>query len=118
MIGCKDLSIKTWEVAEVTDDELVAALARHQEAALTALIDQYGDFIWQVVWHYLQGEYMRGYTLDIENRSYYQIWQKIALYNPSKGAFKSWLGTVVKNQTLDYIRAWLALNRMWRCRRR
>lgn len=27
MIGCKDLSIKTWEVAEVTDDELVAALA-------------------------------------------------------------------------------------------
>ncbi|WP_125766340.1 RNA polymerase sigma factor [Lapidilactobacillus wuchangensis] len=93
-----------WEVAEVTDEELVAALAQHQEAALSALIDQYGDFIRQVVWHYLQGEYLRGYTLDIENRSYYQIWQKIDLYDADKGTFKSWLGTVVKNQTLDYIK--------------
>jgi RNA polymerase sigma factor, sigma-70 family len=88
----------------MTDEELVAALAEHQEAALTALIDQYGDYIRQVVWHYLQGEYMRGYTMDIENRAYYQIWQKIALYDASKGSFKSWLGTVVKNQTLDYIK--------------
>lgn len=86
----------------MTDEELVKKLQAHDEDALEALIELYGDFIRQVVWRYLRGEYQRGYTLDIENRSYYQVWAKIDRYDPAKGNFPAWLGTVVKHQTLDY----------------
>lgn len=88
----------------MTDEQIISQLRAHDEAGLVALMEQYGQLVRQIIWRYLRSEYERGYTRDIENRAYYRIWQKIALYDASKGSFKSWLGTVVKNQTLDYIK--------------
>lgn len=83
---------------------VITALRHHDEKALGQLIEHYGDFIQQVVLHNLPTSYERGFLHDIENRCYYQVWTKITSYDETKGEFKAWLGTVVKNQTIDYKR--------------
>lgn len=84
------------------NETLLAQLRAHDEAGLDALIDQYGALIRQVIWRYLRGGYERGYTQDIENRCYYKIWAKIDTYDPTKGNFEAWVGTIAKHQALDY----------------
>lgn len=86
------------------EQDVIAALRNHDEKALGQLIENYGDFIHQVVLHNLPTSYERGFVQDVENRCYYQVWSKIATYDSTKGEFKAWLGTVVKNQTIDYKR--------------
>ncbi|WP_262315896.1 RNA polymerase sigma factor [Lacticaseibacillus parakribbianus] len=86
------------------DSALVAALRLHDDQAMLALIETYGAFVRQVVWHNMTSAYERGYTSDIENRTYYKVWTKIDQFDPAKGSFKNWLGAIAQNQTRDYQR--------------
>lgn len=86
------------------EQEVIDALRRHDEKALGQLIENYGDFIQQVILHNLPTTYERSFLGDVENRCYYQVWSKITNYDAAKGEFKAWLGTVVKNQAIDYKR--------------
>lgn len=86
----------------MTDEQIISQLRAHDEAGLVALMEQYGQLVRQIIWRYLRSEYERGYTRDIENRAYYRIWANIDQYRSEKGNFAAWLGTIVKNQTLDY----------------
>ncbi|WP_179394367.1 RNA polymerase sigma factor [Lacticaseibacillus absianus] len=86
------------------DDEIVARLKAQDERAFDGLIDRYGAFIRQVIWHQVRSEAMRAYTEDIENRVYYKVWANAAQFDPARGQFKQWLGSLVKHQTIDYVR--------------
>ncbi|WP_125606109.1 sigma-70 family RNA polymerase sigma factor [Lapidilactobacillus bayanensis] len=86
------------------EQDVIDALRHHDEKALGQLIENYGDFIQQVILHNLPTSYERGFVQDVENRCYYQVWSKITTYDATKGEFKAWLGTVVKNQAIDYKR--------------
>ncbi|MFD1465040.1 RNA polymerase sigma factor [Lapidilactobacillus mulanensis] len=86
------------------DNDLITALQKRDDAALEQLIAAYGEFIHRVILHYLPNDYERTFVADIENRCYFQVWTKIRMFDPSKGNFEAWLGTVVKNQTTDYKR--------------
>ncbi|MFD1428770.1 sigma-70 family RNA polymerase sigma factor [Lacticaseibacillus mingshuiensis] len=89
----------------MTDDEaLVAKLRVQDDSALDDLIDQYGDFIRMVILHHLTSDYQRGFSRDIENRVYYQVWSKGATFDSAKGSFKNWLSAVIKHCAIDYQR--------------
>lgn len=88
----------------VTEETLIAQLQAHDEAAMMSLVTLYGAFIRQVVWHQLQTPEERNDTADVENRIFYKVWSKIDQFDPAKGTFQAWLGTIAKHQAIDYRR--------------
>ncbi|MFD1392346.1 RNA polymerase sigma factor [Lacticaseibacillus jixianensis] len=88
----------------IDEQAMIAQLKAHDEAALMSLVTLYGAFIRQVVWHQLRTAAERSDTADVENRIFYKVWAKIDQFDPARGTFEAWLGTIAKHQALDYQR--------------
>ena len=82
-------------------DQLLNRIQGNDEAALVELYDQYVNAVFSVAYQVLNNQ------LDAEEVTqdvFLRIWNKSALYDANKGRFISWLLTMARRISIDYVR--------------
>ena len=81
--------------------DLLAATARHEEAAFQALYQETSGQLFAVVLRIVR---RRDWAEEILQEAYVKIWDRAGSYQPEKGAPLTWMIAVARNRALDWLR--------------
>ncbi len=85
-------------LASASDDELLGAIQRREEAALAALYDRYGRLAFALAFRML-GE--RGAAEDVVQDAFLKIWRHADRYQQGRGTAQPWVMSIVHNAAVD-----------------
>ncbi len=85
---------QTWP----TDEAVVAAIQRREDAALGELYDRYGRLAFVVAYRVLDE---RGAAEDVVQEAFLAVWRHAARYHPERGGARAWLMAIVHNAAID-----------------
>ncbi|SEN56903.1 RNA polymerase sigma factor [Paenibacillus sp. OV219] len=83
------------------DYELMLLIKCNQQKALSTLYDRYAALVYSFAFKALKDEPA---ARDIVQSVFIRLWTTESDYNPEKGRFTSWLLTVTRNITTDWLR--------------
>jgi RNA polymerase sigma factor (sigma-70 family) len=86
---------------ELSDQDLMAQIGRRRQKALSELYDRYASLVYAFAWKSLHDEPA---ARDIVQAVFLRLWTTEAGFDPDRGRFTSWLLTVTRNITTDYLR--------------
>jgi len=95
------MPVQTLDIAQ-TDVDLLANIARRDEASLAALYDRYHLLAFSVALRVVND---RGRAEDVVQDAFLAVWRKAASYTEGRGSVKTWLASIVRNRAIDIIRA-------------
>ena len=81
-----------------SDEAVLAAIGRCEEAALAALYDRYGRPAFGLAYRVL-GE--RGVAEDVVQEAFLAVWRHADRYRPERGSPRAWLMTIVHHAAID-----------------
>ena len=84
-----------------SDDTVLAAIARGDEAAVAALYDRYGALAYALAYRILQD---RGAAEDVVQDVYLGVWRRAGSYQPGRGSVRTWLLSSVHHRAIDRLR--------------
>ena len=84
-----------------TDEELVEAIARADEAALAELYDRFGRVAYGLAYKILQDAAL---AEDAVQEAFLQIWRGAGSYRPERAKASTWLLTFVHRRAVDLVR--------------
>jgi RNA polymerase sigma factor (sigma-70 family) len=84
-----------------TDEELLAAVARGDEAAVAALYDRYGRVAYGLALRILRDPAL---AEDAVQDAFLSAWRTAAAFDPSLGKTSTWLLTLVHRRAVDLVR--------------
>ena len=84
-----------------SDDTVLAAIARRDEAAVAALYDRYGALAYALAYRILQD---RGAAEDVVQDVYLGVWRRAGSYRPGRGSVRTWLLASVHHRAIDRLR--------------
>jgi RNA polymerase sigma-70 factor (ECF subfamily) len=87
---------------ELTDEELLAAIAHRDPDGVSLLFDRYGGLAFAVALKVLTD---RGAAEDVVQEAFLSIWKQAASYDTGRGPARTWLLTVVRNRAVDRLRS-------------
>ena len=82
------------------DKQLIKNYLGGDEESFSILLDRYLKYIYNFAYR-LCGN--KGDAEDITQDTFLKVWKKIKNYN-GKNSFKTWLFTIARNTTIDYLR--------------
>jgi RNA polymerase sigma-70 factor, ECF subfamily len=85
-----------------SDAELLAGIARHDEASLAALYDRYHRLAFSLALRVVND---RGRAEDVVQDAFLSIWRKAGSFVEGRGSAKTWLTSIVRNRAIDVVRA-------------
>lgn len=85
----------------MTDDELLAALAHGDDAALAALYDRFGRVAYGIALRILREP---GLAQDAVQDAFLTAWRTAASFDPARGKASTWLLTIVHRRAVDVVR--------------
>lgn len=88
--------------SERTDEDLVRALVRGEEAALAELYDRYADGLFRSAILRL-GD--RQLAEEVLQDTYLALWNRAELFDARVGSLPAWLSTIARNRSVDRLRA-------------
>jgi len=88
-------------VRNAPDQEVAAALAAREEAALAELYDRYGGLAYSLALRILGDT---GRAEDVVQESFLKLWNGAARFDASRGSLRAWLTTAVRNRSIDLLR--------------
>lgn len=86
------------EQAQTPDNDLLHAVARHDEAALAALYDRYRIILFSLVLRILHD---RDEAEDVLQEAFIQVWRRAGDFDESRGRAFTWLVTIARSRALD-----------------
>lgn len=86
---------------QVSDEVLVAQVARGSSDALEVLYDHYASTVLGVALKIL-GD--RSLAEDVLQETFWRVWKNAATFQPSLGTFTSWLFRIARNLAVDLVR--------------
>jgi len=86
------------EAGNLNDEELLAAIQRHDDAALAELYDRYGHLAFGLAYRIL-GE--RGTAEDIVQEAFLAVWRRSSSFKADRGSARAWLMSIVHNASID-----------------
>ncbi|HLO15455.1 MAG TPA: sigma-70 family RNA polymerase sigma factor [Anaerolineales bacterium] len=86
---------------QLSDEILVARVARGNSAALEALYDRYAS---AVLGSLLKVIGDRAMAEDVLQETFWRVWQSAATYQAQRGTFVSWLFRIARNLAIDAYR--------------
>ncbi|MCA9973980.1 MAG: sigma-70 family RNA polymerase sigma factor [Anaerolineales bacterium] len=90
-----------FNVKQLTDADLLAAIARQNEAALAELYDRYCRLIFTIAYNVVGNEQTaEEVTLDI----FVRVWQKAHTYQADQAQVHTWLTRITRNRAIDMLR--------------
>ena len=94
--------------SELSDAELATALAAGQLDAVDALYSRYGALAYSLAVRILGDP---GRAEDAVQDAFVRVWQRAGSFDPNRGSLRTWLLTVVRNRSVDYLRGTAARQR-------
>lgn len=88
-------------LAGLSDPELAERLAAGDAEALGQLYDRYGGLAYSVALRVLGDP---GRSEDVVQEAFLRIWNGAAGFDSARGSLRTWLITVVRNRSIDYLR--------------
>ncbi len=88
--------------AQWSDEELMAAIAHHDEQAFGALYDRYADLVYSTSLRVLHDPQL---AEDATQDIFVRLWERPGAFVSARGRFMSWLMSVTRNRAVDEIRA-------------
>ncbi|MCJ8014453.1 sigma-70 family RNA polymerase sigma factor [Paenibacillus sp. KQZ6P-2] len=85
----------------LSDYELMLLVKQKEQEALSILYDRYVSLIYSFAYKALRDEQA---ARDIVQSVYVRLWTTDSEFNPDKGKFTSWLITITRNLTMDWLR--------------
>lgn len=82
-------------------ENTIAAVQKGNALAFEKLYDAYSSALYGIVLKIVQHE---GEAEDILQETFVKVWKFIPSYNPSKGAFFTWVLNIARNASLDRVR--------------
>ena len=88
-------------VAHLSDEALVALVARGDEEALAALYDRFGRVAYGVALRIVRDP---GLAQDAVQEAFLGAWRTAAAFDPARGTASTWLLTLVHRRAVDVVR--------------
>ena len=89
-------------LASVSDESLLSRLARKDAAAFDALYTRHGRAAFALAYRVLNDPEA---AEDVVQEAFLTVWRRAESYQQERGSARAWLLTVVRNRSIDYIRA-------------
>lgn len=86
---------------ELTDHQLMLLVQSKQSEALSILYDRYSSLVYSFAWKTLKDESV---AREIVQAVFMRLWTTKSVYNPEQGRYSSWLLTITRNITTDWLR--------------
>jgi RNA polymerase sigma-70 factor (ECF subfamily) len=83
-----------------SDEELIIAYQDGDPEALKILIERYTSHIYNFVYKLGAGEE----AADVTQEVFLKVWKNLKRFDAQKASFKTWLFTIARNATTDYLR--------------
>ncbi len=83
------------------DIEIINRISKKDKEALYLLYDKYSGALYGVILRMCRNQSL---AEDLLQETFIKIWQKIDLYDPTKGKFYTWAYRIAKNITLNALR--------------
>lgn len=97
------------EKAQISDTELLHAIAGGDEAALSFLYDRYRLILFGLLMRVLKS---REEAEDVLQEVFLQVWRRAADFNEQRGRPFTWLVTVARSRAIDRLRSLAARERV------
>jgi RNA polymerase sigma-70 factor (ECF subfamily) len=88
-------------LAHLSDEALVALLARSEQSALAELYDRYGRITYGLALRVLRDEAL---AEDAVQEGFLAVWRTAARFMPERGKASSWILTLVHRRAVDIVR--------------
>ena len=85
-----------------TDEQLISAICTGNEAAIETLYERYHRFAYVLAYRILRDPVA---AEDIVQDAFLSIWRKASSYQAQTGSVQSWIQAIVRNRSIDKIRA-------------
>lgn len=87
-------------MAEITDEKLIKQYLKGDEKSLEILIKRYLKPIYSFVYKNIGNSEM---AEDVTQETFVKVWKNLKKFDKNK-SFKSWLFTIAKNNSIDFLR--------------
>lgn len=89
----------------IQENNYIEELKKHNEKALSYVIDTYGSYLNAVIIKHLGS--LNSYREECLNDVIFKIWLHIETFDESRNTFKNWIGAVARYQAIDYVRKYI-----------
>jgi RNA polymerase sigma-70 factor (ECF subfamily) len=89
------------ELAHLSDEAVLALVARSEEAALAEIYDRFGAVAYGLALRVLRDE---GLAQDAVQDAFLAVWRTAASFSPERGAARTWVLTLVHRRAVDLVR--------------
>ncbi len=87
---------------ELSDEELMAAIARRAESAFEALYDRYASTLYAICLRVLRVE---ADAADVLSEVFFEVWDKSSRFSALRGSARSYLVTLTRCRSVDRLRS-------------
>lgn len=88
--------------AQRDEKELIARLARGEEAAMTTLYSRYSGALYGMLLQWVPQEEL---AAELLQDVFIKVWRAIGQYDPSKGRLYTWMARIARNTAIDLMRS-------------
>jgi hypothetical protein len=87
---------------EASDEALLEAIQRHEQAAIETLYDRYGRACFALAYR-IVNDY--GIAEDVVQDAFLRVWRQASSYQSGRGSVKNWLFSIVHHRAIDVLRS-------------
>jgi len=91
-------------VKKVRDEEIIERIKKKDYAGLEELLAVYGDSMLRTIHSVLSQPHEVSERQDVANEVFYEVWQKIAAYQPERSRLITWLLLISRSRAIDHKR--------------
>jgi len=91
-------------VKKVQDEEIIERIKKKDYAGLEELLALYGDSMLRTIHSVLSQPHEVSERQDVANEVFYEVWQKIAAYQPERSRLITWLLLISRSRAIDHKR--------------
>jgi RNA polymerase sigma factor (sigma-70 family) len=100
-LGARPMRLRRAEHTHLSDEAVVALIARSEEAALAELYDRYGRVAFGLAFRILRD---RALAEDAVQDAFFAAWRTAARFAPERAKASAWLLTLVHRRAVDLVR--------------
>ena len=86
------------------DEEIIERIKKKDYAGLEELLALYGDSMLRTIHSVLSQPHEVSERQDVANEVFYEVWQKIAAYQPERSRLITWLLLISRSRAIDHKR--------------